>query len=392
MPYGLLPTGFVEKPLATILDEVAAAQRASPALGADWDTSAESPGGQINAAIGAQLASAWEAIGVVYRSRDPRNASFAGLDAVCALTGTARRSASKGTVTLTVNLNAGRTLPAGSIAYVAGQTSNRWVTLAAATNSGGSAANVTVDAEAELAGYYTANAGTVTGIATPVVGWNSVTNSADAEPGDAAEQDPALRVRREDELTSIGTSPPDAIRARIAEVTGVSSVVVELNTSDAYDPVRQLAGHSVRCVVQGGTDAAVASAIWNAVAAGIETQGSLSAIVTDDGGFPRAVRFSRPTTADAYATVRVIYADATYAGDDALKTALANITTGQLAGNPIRMSAAIAAGLAVAGVTDVTQVLLGRSSGAVYASNLSAAPAEVLKLATGRITIVRVYS
>jgi uncharacterized phage protein gp47/JayE len=173
MAYGLLSTGFVEKPLSAILEEVATAQRASPALGSDWDTSAESPGGQINAAFGAQLASAWEAIGFVYRSRVPGGASFAGLDALCGITGTEREPARKGTVTLTVLLDAGIALPAGSIAHVAGQPGNRWVTLAAATNGGGSPANVDVDAEAEIAGFYIANAGTITGIATPFTGWSS---------------------------------------------------------------------------------------------------------------------------------------------------------------------------------------------------------------------------
>lgn len=392
MAYGLLSTGFVEKPLSVILEEVATAQRASPALGSDWDTSAESPGGQINAAFGAQLASAWEAIGLVYRSRVPGGASFAGLDALCGITGTEREPARKGTVTLTVLLGAGVTLPAGSIAHVTGQPGNRWVTLASATNSGGSPANVDVDAEAEVAGFYVANAGTITGIATPVTGWSAVTNIADADTGSAAEQDPALRVRRDDELVSGGTSPPDAIRARVRDVTGVSSVVVELNTSDAYDAIRDLAGHSVRCVVQGGTDGAVAAAIWNACAAGIETQGSLSVIITDDGGFPRVVRFSRPSNVNAYATVRVIYDAATYAGDAALKAAIAAITSGQLASAPIRMSSVITAALAVAGVTDPTSVLLGRSAGAQYASNLSAGPFEVLKLDAARITITRVYA
>lgn len=390
MAYGLLSTGFVEKPLSAILDEVAAAQRASSALGADWDTSAESPGGQINAAFGAQLASAWEAIGLVYRSRVPSGASFAGLDAVCSLTGTTRRAAQKGTVTLRLSVAAGRTIPVGSIAHVDGQPENRWITTEAAVNSGGSTANVDVDAIAENAGAYVANNGTITVIATPVTGWLSVTNPAAADAGSAAEQDPALRVRRVDELAGGGTSPPDAIRARVSEVSGVSSVVVELNTSDAYDALRDLAGHSVRVVVQGGTDAAVAAAIWAAVAAGIETQGTTSVIVTDLGGFPRRVRFSRPSDVDAYMTVRVSYSDALYAGDAALKVALVAITTAQLAGRPIRMSAGITAALDVAGVTDCTEVKLGRASGSQTAANLAAGPTEVLRLATGRVTIVRV--
>lgn len=388
---GLTSTGWVAKSAAEFAADIEAELRASSAFGTDVDTSGESVLGQLIGVFASRLAEVHEAAGVVYNSRDPRGASFAGLDAVCSLTGTDREAATKGTVTLTVNLNAGVTLPAGSIAHVSGQPTNRWVTTAAVTNSSGSAANVTVTAEAETAGVYTANLGTITSIATPVTGWNSVTNAADADPGSATESDVALRARRERELTAGGTSPLDALRAAVSAVSGVSSVSVDENTSDHYDPVRDLDGHSIRCVVQGGTDAAVARAIWDGKAAGIATQGSTSVILADDGGFARSIRFSRPTTVNAYASVRVIYDASTYPGDATLKTALANITTGQLAGAPIRTSALITAALAVAGVTDCTVALLGRSSGAQYAANLTAAPSEVLKLASARITVTRVY-
>lgn len=394
MSYGLLSTGFVEKPVTVIAQEIADAQRASPALGAEWDTSVESPVGQMNTIVAAQLASAWEAVGVVYRSRSPREASYAGLDAVCSLTGTTRLPATKCTVTLTVTLGAGVTLPAGSVAHVAGQPANRWVTLAAATNSGGSPATVNVDAEAEAAGVFVANAGTITSIATPRTGWTAVTNTYDAAAGTAAETDPVLRLRRERELTAGGTSPPDAIRAALLRVDGVSSAVLSINDTDAY--VLDQPPHSVRAIVQGGTDAAVALALWRAVAGGIQTYGGLAGdsttveeTVTDAGGFSRTVRFTRPSTVNAYATAYVVVDSATYVGDDALKLAIANITTAQLAGAPLRMSAAIRAALTVAGVVDCSEVAFGRASDAQVAANLGASPYEVLKLAAGRITIVR---
>ena len=389
---GLEASGWVSKSAAEFAADIEADLRASPAFGPDVDTSGESVLGQLVGVIASHLASVHEAAGVVYASRDPRAASFAGLDVVCSLTGTTREPAAKGSVTLTVNLAAGVTLPAGQVAHVEGQPGNRWVTTAAAVNGGGSAADVAVAAEAETAGPQAANAGTITVIATPYAGWNGVSNGADAEPGDAAEADVVLRARREREITAGGTSPLDAIRAAVAAAPGVSSVSADMNTGDAPDPVRGLAGHSVRCVVQGGTDAAVAAALWASVAAGIATQGATAATVTDASGAPRVVRFSRPSTVRVYMTVWVIYDDATYAGDAALKAALAGVTTGRLAGAPVRTSAAIVAALAVAGVADCTAVLLGRSSGAQYPANLTASPAEVLKvLDVADVTIVRVF-
>lgn len=385
--YGLTTDGFVEKTAAQIRDDLAAAQRASPALGSDWDaTSAESPEGQINGIFTAALASAWEAIGLVYRSRTSDGASFAGLDALAGLTGTTRRAATRGTVTLTLSVAAGRTIPAGSVAYVAGQPSNRWVTLADAVNSTGSTANVAVNARAEAAGVYTANAGTLTGIATPVTGWLSVTNAADAVPGAAAESDPVLRVRRRAELFAQGASVVDAVRRELVAVTGVSTVTVVENETDLDERYRGgLPPHSLEAIVQGGTDAAVAAALWAAKAGGVRTYGSTSATTADAGGVMRTVHWTRPTSVDAYVFITYERNPATYAGDDALIAAIVAVTAGQLAGAPIRRSDVFRAVRAVPGVIDCDDVWLGRESATVFRANLLASPREVLKLGVGRI-------
>lgn len=389
MSYGLLTSGFVEKPLDVILAEVAAAQRASSALGEDWDTSAESPGGQINVAFGAQLASAWEALGFVFRSRDPRAASFAGLDVVCALTGTERRDATKGTVTLSVRLGAGRTLSAGSIAYVAGQPTNRWVTVAGVTNGDGIAQVKQVAAEAEAAGVYQANAGTITGIATPVVGWTEVTNAADAVAGSAAEGDPALRARRVASLTSGGSSPVDAVRAALIAVPGVAKATVTENpTNRTVDGVPP---KSLWCIVQGGTDAAVAAALWAAKGGGIGTHGSTPVDVLDVGGFPRTVRFQRPATVAMYCALVVVYDDGAYVGDAAVKAAVTAVTSGALAGATLRLSSIIAAVRALGGVVDCYDVALGRDPAGMAEANHLAQAFEVLTLADVRTTITRGY-
>jgi uncharacterized phage protein gp47/JayE len=392
---GLTTTGFVVKTAAEVLAELADAQRASSALGPDWDTSAESPTGQLNGSIATRLGSLWELAKLVYDSRDPRAARFAALDSVSALTGTAREAAQKGTVTLTLSVAAGRTIPAGSVAHVVGAPTNRWVTKAAAVNSTGSTASVSVAAEAEIAGAvtsngasYAANAGTITAIATPVTGWLSVTNASDAVTGTAAETDPVLRARRDDELYAQG-SAFDAVREALRAVDGVVVVTVDENDTDTDERYRGgLPPHSVEAIVQGGTDAAVAAALWSRRAFGIRSYGTSSATVVDDGGATRTLYFTRPTTVNAYAEVVVEIDAATYAGDAALKAAVAAVTTGQLAGAPIRRSDIIAAARAVAGVTDCTRVRLGRASSSLFEANLLASTREALSLATARVEVV----
>jgi uncharacterized phage protein gp47/JayE len=386
--YGLTSTGFVVKPAEVIRAEIEADQRAAPALGADWDTSSEGPPGQLNGVVITKLAELWELAGVVYRARVPSGATFQGLEDTCAITGTTRRAATAGTVTLSVTLNAGTTLAAGAVARVPTAPSNRWVTLTTVTNSGGSPAWFDVKAAAETAGAIPANAHTITEIATPVAGWTAVDNALDAEPGTAADTDAQLRTRRNDELQAAGNAPLDALRTAVARVAAVVRVQAFHNTSNITDPTG-LPAHAIELLVQGGAAADIAAAIWSAVAGGIATYGNTSATVLDAGGTTRTVRFSRPTTVPIYAEVRLVVDPATYAGDTALKAAVAAVTAAQLAGAPIRWSAVVVAAAAVAGVVAVEGVRLGRSTGTLAQGDLFVSARELAALDTSRVTVVR---
>jgi uncharacterized phage protein gp47/JayE len=389
MTYGLTPDGFTPKTAAEILSALGTAQRASPALGSDWVDNAESPAGVLNGIIANELGAAWEAIGVVYASRRPDGASFAGLTALSSITGTVRKSATKGTVTVTLSVGAGRTIPAGSVAAVDGQPTNRWVTLESAVNSTGSTASVDVTAEAEVAGAYVANAGTITAIATPVTGWLGVTNASDAASGKAAELDVALRLRREREVYAQGLSTLPSVARAVRAVAGVAVATVVENETDTDQRFSGgLPPHSIEVIVQGGSDSAVAAAIWASKGDGIRTYGSTSATVVDETGATRVVYFTRPTAVNAYAEVAVEIDPAAYAGDAALAAMIANVTTGQLAGSPIRRSDLFAAARGVAGVIDCTNVRLGRASTDFFTANLTASARELLKLASGRVTVL----
>lgn len=388
MSYGLTATGFSRKSLAVIKSEIETELRASPAFGSDVDTSAESVLGQIVGVTSAKLAELWELAEASYNARNPRAASYSALDVVCGLTGITRLPATKGTVTLRLNVAAGQTIPAGSIARVAGQPDNRWVTTYAAINAGGSAANVDVAAVAHTAGRYLANAGTITEIAVPVSGWNSVTNPSDAEPGRDLESDTALRVRRARVIRAGGSSPLDAIRAALFAVDGVQHVNVFENSSDST--VADMAPHSVLAIVTGGDDQAVGEALWNAIAGGIAMNGNTTVSVVADSNFSQAVKFSRPTTVNVYVKVTIERDTATYGGDDALKTAITDVGDALLAGDNVRIAAITRAVMGVAGVADVTEVLLGRASGASrVAANLMIALTERADLDSSRIEIVQ---
>lgn len=389
---GLTPTGFEAKTAAEILADLEAAQKA--ALGSDLDVSPEQPLGQINGIVAAALRELWEALGALYAARVPGGASGAALEGLAEITAVGRRAATYGTVTLSVTLGAGRTLAAGAVASVVGQPENRWVTTADAVNAGGTPAAVSVAARAELAGLYRANAGTITTIATPATGWTAVTNAADATPGAAAETDPQLRRRRSAVVRAGGSSPLDAVRLALEEVSGVTQVRVFENATDTTDADGR-PPHSLDAIVVGGTDQAVADALWAAKAAGIQTwcptAGGVVATVVDAGGVSRTVRFSRPTTVNIYVAAQVERDPSVYpAAADLLAVAgpaLAAVGDLLQIGETVRAELLRSTIFRLPGVIDVPVSRLGRTASPTGTSNLSIGRRELADLDSSRVTV-----
>lgn len=388
MTAGLTATGWVPKTATEVLAELETDVRAE--LGSDVDVSAESVFGPVLALCATKLGQMWELVGAVYAARTPGGAAGEALAAVAGIfPALERRAATKGTVTLSVTLNNGVTIPAGSRASVTGEPANAWVTTASVTNSTGSATTLTVAAEALDTGRTPAPAGTITVISTPVSGWTAVTNLADATPGLPVETDAAFRLRREQSAQRAASSPLDAIVAQVLEVSGVTQVTGWENTSLLPDAIGR-PGKSVEAMVLGGDDDAVGRAVFAAKAGGIETVGSTTVTFTDSNGRSRSVKFSRPTSLTMYATVRVEIDPDTYAGDDAVKAAFLEVSDEFRAGAPARISDLLTAVCAVAGVTDA-YVFIGTVATEALQQRTNYTPGERERcvFATGRITVTR---
>lgn len=412
MSYGLLPTGFVAPTLEEIKGELEDAWRG--ALGADLDTSAESVIGQLIAVIATRERTLWELAEATYHARTRAGASFAALTEVARLTGTERRAATKGAVQLSVTLAAGTTLPAGSVAAVAGQPANRWVTTSAITNPGPGVATVLVYAEAETAGVVRANAGTITTIATPVAGWSAVTNATDARPGKDVEKDAELRARAESELSQPGTGSVPGIRADLlnlskgiatattltpAELAAVEgsllSVAVESNRS-AFPDAEGRAPHTVEAIVlwKRGIDpgrkaiavAILALQLYFSTPAGIGWHGSQSAPITTDAGTTETVRWSEATDVNVYVTV-TLSTGAGFAGPAAVQAAIVTWSEALQLGEDVIRARLYPLLLALPGVLDVVEVRLGRTA-STLPQNLTLGPREAALFDTGRIEVV----
>jgi uncharacterized phage protein gp47/JayE len=385
--YGVLSTGFVRKPIETILDEMETEQKAG--LGADFDVSAQSPAGQINGSIGTQFDELWEVAEAVYSSLDPDKATGTALAAISTFSGTVKEAATKSTVTATVNLDAGKTLATGAVASVSGNPAARFVTIADATNSGGAPADISVEMEAETAGIVVANSGTLTVIDTPQTGWNTVTNALDATLGEEEETDAELRVRREQELRRAGSAAVDAIRTDVDAVADTTSVTVFENTTDVTDG-DGVPPHSVEVVVRGGDADAIAQAIWDSKAGGIESHGSSSGTAVDEDGENQTIDFSRPTEVDIYIDVEVdVNDDYPATGDADIKTALAAFGQANLfTGDDVIYSQLFGIIFAISGVVDVTLLETGIAPAPAGTTNIVIGARSLALIDTGDITVV----
>jgi len=385
--YGVTSTGFVRKPIETILDELAADQKT--AFGSNFDTSASSPAGQENGTFATQLDELWEVAEAVYSAIDPDKATGTALTALASRSGTIRQAATKSTVTATVNLDAGKTLAAGAVASVSGSPTSRFVTLVDVTNGGGAPADVSVAMEAEEAGVVVANTGTLTVIETPQSGWNSITNATDATIGEVEESDADLRIRREVELRRSGAAAVDAIRADILDVTGVTSCTVFENTDDDPD-VDGVPAKAIEPVVLGGALNDIAQAIWDSRAGGIESHGDVSGTAVDDQGNNHTVYFSRPTEVDIYIDVEVdVDDDYAATGDTDIKTALETFGQTYLGvGDDVIYSQLFGIIFAVPGVVDVTLLEIGTAPAPSGTSNIVITARQLAIIDTANITVV----
>lgn len=244
-------------------------------------------------------------------------------------------------------------------------------------------------------GPIVAESGDVNDIVTLVTGWSSVKNLADGVVGNDVETNADYRVRREQELSQAGATTPDAIRATLLEVAGVTSCTVFYNPTDTTDG-DGVPPHGVECLIRGGSNQDLWTAIGQAcVAAGIDTTGTTVGTWTDSEGTSHAIAFSRPTEINIYVDVALTKiandpADTTTYpsdGDNQVKLAIVAYGQAQKAGKDAVSSRLIAATFGVAGVLDVTHCYIGTAPSPVSSGTVAITTRQLAVFDTSRITV-----
>lgn len=324
--YGVTPEGFNRPSVQVLISGFEARQRAN--VSQTLDLSTESIVGQVNGIFGDALGLVWEAVEAVHDGGDPDRAEDDQLISMAKITGTEQEGASpsqlEGSSAAVLTLSAGTVIQAGvHFAHVSGKPDVRFTPQADFTAP--SDGDHLVDFESENTGPVQAPAGTLTVIATPVVGWSAVNNPWDATLGRNIDDNARLRLRREQGLALSGSSGTDQIRADVLAVTDVTSAQVFENWTETTD-TSGLPGKSFQVVLwddAGADNDAIAQAIWNSKPGGIRSFGNESGTATDGNGDPQTVYFSRAVAVPIYISCTLTRKDG-YVGDAPFKLAVAN--------------------------------------------------------------------
>lgn len=341
--------------------------------GADVYLEADSMDGQFLAILANAFFQTAQLGASVYNSFSPLTGQGVGLSRTVKINGLTRLSPSFSTVVLTIVGTSGTTINNG---IATDQINQQWLlpTTVVIPDSG----TIDVTATAQLIGFVTANASSITNIFTPTRGWQTVTNAGAASPGAPVETDAELRIRQ-----SLSTSVPaqtvfDATLGSVANVTGVTKVTGYENYTDTTD-ANGLPAHSICVVTVGGASQDIANAIGAQKTPGTNPTGNAGPfVVLDARGMPLNIKYSVALPAEIQVTVNGIASPAWSTNSIPLiQAAIAAYLNAIPIGSIIFFSGlyipAYLIGTPQQGTYSITSIVIGKNGGSQSASDITLA-------------------
>lgn len=255
------------------------------------------------------------------------------LDAICALTGLVRSPATFSIVSCTLTGVPQTVIPQGVTANTMAGDTFQSVAAISLDSSG----NATVNFQALVSGPVPALAGQLTQIVNGVLGWETITNAANAAIGQEQQSDASLRTLREQTLALQGTALPLAITSALYKTQGVQSLSFLENVADTTQTISgiSLVAHSIFVCVNGGTDLDVATTILANKSLGCNYNGSTTVNVTEPAsGQVYPVQFQRPTAVPILIKATVSVGASVIDPDVAVPQAILDYINGLVPGEP----------------------------------------------------------
>lgn len=366
-------------------------------FGASMNTQASSPQGRL---IEMETLSRVGVVGFCALIANQINIDYATgeyLDAIGAFYGVARKGATRTRVLATIGGVDGTVIPAGSLAKTTAGDEFYLENAVTIPNSG----NTTAYFLSSETGAIPCVVGTLTEIVSQTIGWETVSNPSAAVLGAELESDFEYRKRIK-AARYTGVAILDAIRGKLQLVDNVKSSFVYdngTNSTITYDGI-SIDPHSLLIVVDGGTNADVAEAIFKSVSAGcgytaISGQSVTESVVDGSYGVSYNITFNRPDVLDFDVVIDVRAND--YTGDDLegdVKQAVLNWATGGVEGvdglkigqnvSPFEIGAAVSDLLPTIYVKGVKICLHG---GTPASTELTCTVAEIYSVSLANITV-----
>ncbi|KAA1175366.1 baseplate J/gp47 family protein [Photorhabdus heterorhabditis] len=234
-----------------------------------------------------------------YNSFSPATAVGEGLSRNVKINGITRKSPSNSTVDVLITGRAGTVIRNASIRDDIG---NTWSLPDEVTIDMHGQAIVT--AVCQKTGAIGALPHTINQIATPTLGWQTVTNPVAATLGRGVETDAELRIRQAVSVALPSKTIMDGLIGAIANLHGVSRYQGYDNDTDETDK-NGIPAHSIAIVIDGGDSKEIAQTILIKKTPGIPTFGTTSEIVTDNTGNKKTINFYRPTLVPIYIEIQI---------------------------------------------------------------------------------------
>lgn len=298
--FGLTPAGFVLKRTYDILQDLVvqlstvADPQTGETLTPDLDN-ADDPIIQVTNAFADLLGLAWEQLQLVNGQYDPLLSLGVGLSGLVQLNGLRRKPGGPSTVVLLLMGTPGLAVPEGKrVATADGK-----VVFTLPQFSFDENGQTAVIGTCTQDGPSVALAELVVKILTPVYGWVSVINMADAILGTEEETDEELRARRQASTEKTGRSTIEDIFGNISDLEGVTFCRLYQNITLEED-ARGIPAKTVAPVIVGGVDAVIAETLFNQIGLGVDTFGTTTVTIEDDQGIEYDMKFSRPGSKEVY--------------------------------------------------------------------------------------------
>ena len=363
------------------------------ALGDDLDLSPETPQGRLIEAETLCRKAVLDNNALIANTLNPNTSFGVFLDALCAMTGTVRATATRTAVLCTLTGSPGTLVPAGSQARTKAGDMFSLVNDTTIPASG----SVQSYFEAVETGAVACQVDTLTQIVTPVTGWETVNNPTAAVLGTEEESDSSLRAKRQQQLYR-GEALLQAIISAVRQVEGVLSVYGYENYTNAIQTVDGISiqPHSIYIVADGGEDADIAQAIFEHKSLGCGYTGTEEVTVTDAFGTPYEVAFNRPEYQPVQINVTVTAPSTSVTADiqQSVKDALSAWANGEISGiSGLGLGVDVSPFEAAAAISDylpdlfVNNVQVGLVSGSLGTSVLEMKVNQKATLSQDNITV-----